>query len=452
MTRRCSRAAKNRCRRAARPEWLSARKRYLQGRLAHPEHVSDVCQTLAALAHPARPRQLAPFQSGVELGQARDEALGANSVVGGGPPGKSPKMGSDLLIAPRADMHHIEDVGAEPIGWHEIGPKSDWVARNRSWESPHGRPPGEIQRARVYCHSFARHSWMTTRTLLLSTFSIGILIGALVLWISRDRPEGARAEAAWAQAQQEHRDADPAQPSAGQFADHPAAELEIRRLQEELVRERELREQLMREIEALEERLFALQGERPESDAEVDAADRPSGEKKILTVMEEQLDRFDESLLKAQGLSATEIEWIQRRWEQTVMEKFVLADYRARGKKLPEGMGYHEINESVLEDLGEDGYDAMLFATNQPNRVVVSSVLETSPAGLAGLHPGDVVYSYDNVRVFRPMELENLTRVGKRGETVKIEVIGEDGLVSYWIERGPSGAHFGSAKGPPLRY
>ncbi len=134
------------------------------------------------------------------------------------------------------------------------------------------------------------------------------------------------------------------------------------------------------------------------------------------------------------------------------MEKFELADYRARGKKLPEGMGYNEITHSVREDLGEDGYDAMLFATNQLNRVVVSSVVEDSPAGVAGLHPGDVVYSYDDVRVFKPMGLENLTRKGKRGETVKVEVVGEDGLVSYWIERGPSGAHFGSAKGPPLRY
>ena len=84
---------------------LAGRERYLQDGLAYPEHVSDVRQALAASAHPARPRQLALFQSQVEPGQARDEAVGAHSVIGSGSPGKIPVLGSNLLVAPRADMH-----------------------------------------------------------------------------------------------------------------------------------------------------------------------------------------------------------------------------------------------------------------------------------------------------------------------------------------------------------
>jgi len=292
---------------------------------------------------------------------------------------------------------------------------------------------------------------MTTRTLLLSTFAIGIIIGAWVLlWASRDRTEAARAEAVWAETQQKNREASAPHSSTEPLADLPAAQQEIRRLRKELAHERELREQLTRKVEVLEERIALLQGAPLDPDPAAETDDEASGEKKTLSTLEKELDRFDKNLLEAEGFSATDVDWIRRRWELAAMQKLELADLRARGKRTPEGVGYGEIQNSMREDLGDHAYDAMLYATNQTNRVVVSSVLESSPAYLAGIRAGDVIYSYNDERVFKPMVLDQLTRTGERGETVRIEVLREGSIDSYWVERGPSGAHFSSAMAPPL--
>jgi C-terminal processing protease CtpA/Prc len=290
---------------------------------------------------------------------------------------------------------------------------------------------------------------MTSRTILILTFGIGILIGAVALWIFRDPQKGPRAEAAWAEAQQEEARAASA---LSESTHQPATEFEVRRLRKELARERELRKQLTLEIEVYEARLAVIQQERSELDAAADAAEEPLSRKKMKTAMEEQLERFGDQALRAEGFADNEIEGIQRRWEQSVMEKEEMANLRARGKPLPDGVGFNEIRDSMREDLGDDGYDAMLFATNQTNRVVVSSLLESSPAYKAGLRTGDVIYSYDNQRVFKPMILDQLAREAEPGETRKVEVLEGNNLSTIYIETGPTGAIFGSAVGRPMNY
>jgi hypothetical protein len=290
---------------------------------------------------------------------------------------------------------------------------------------------------------------MTSRTILILTFGIGILIGAVALWIFRDPQKGPRAEAAWAEAQQEEARAASA---LSESAHQPATEFEVRRLRKELARERELRKQLTLEIEAYEARLAVIQQERSELDAAADAAEEPLSRKKMKTAMEEQLERFGDQALRAEGFADNEIKRIQRRWEQSVMEKEEMANLRARGKPLPDGVGFNEIRDSMREDLGDVRYDAMLFATNQTNRVVVSSLLESSPAYKAGLRTGDVIYSYDNQRVFKPMILDQLARQATPGETRKIEVLNGDSLSTLYIETGPTGAVFSSGGGRPKSY
>jgi C-terminal processing protease CtpA/Prc len=271
----------------------------------------------------------------------------------------------------------------------------------------------------------------------------------VALWIFRDPQKGPRAEAAWAEAQQEEAHAASA---LSESTHQPATEFEVRRLRKELARERELRKQLTLEIEVYEARLAVIQQERSELDAAADAAEEPLSRKKMKTAMEEQLERFGDQALRAEGFAGNEIERIQRRWEQSVMEKEEMANLRARGKPLPDGMGFNEIRDSMREDLGDDGYDAMLFATNQTNRVVVSSLLESSPAYKAGLRTGDVIYSYDDQRVFKPMILDQLARQAEPGETRKVEVLEGDNLSTIYIETGPTGAIFGSAVGRPMNY
>lgn len=77
--------------------------------------MADVCQALTAALHAARSRHFALFQGRADWGQARDEAVGADAVVGRGLPGESPTAGSDILSTPRANMHLGQVVGAGVI-------------------------------------------------------------------------------------------------------------------------------------------------------------------------------------------------------------------------------------------------------------------------------------------------------------------------------------------------
>ena len=58
------------------------------------------------------------------------------------------------------------------------------------------------------------------------------------------------------------------------------------------------------------------------------------------------------------------------------------------------------VNAGFLRIDNDDEYDRMLYASGKQNRVVLSHVLHGSPAQNAGLETGDVVLSYDDVRIF----------------------------------------------------
>ena len=131
------------------------------------------------------------------------------------------------------------------------------------------------------------------------------------------------------------------------------------------------------------------------------------------------------------------------------MEKRTLADIEARGEDPPLGGGYSDIERELREDLGDNGYDAMLYATNQDNRVALERVWNNSIAYRAGLRDGSVVWSYDGQRVFRPNELATLATIERRGEFVEIVIVTDDGIEQFFIERNPLGADLVSAKAQP---
>ena len=75
-----------------------------------------------------------------------------------------------------------------------------------------------------------------------------------------------------------------------------------------------------------------------------------------------------------------------------------------------------------------------------PNRLQVTRVQKLSPAEQAGIEKGDIVYSIDNHRIFRNMDIQTATHQGQPDELVKVMVKKQDGsLVSYYLPRGPFG-------------
>ena len=158
---------------------------------------------------------------------------------------------------------------------------------------------------------------------------------------------------------------------------------------------------------------------------------------------------FDAGALQLGGFSPDDIEWIRGRWEQAEMEKRYLADLEARDEDPPPGGEYSDIERELREDLGDNGYDAMLYATNRNNRVALERVRSNSIAYRAGLRDGSVVWSYDGQRVFRPNDLATLATTGRRGEPVEIVIVTDDGTKQVFIERNPLGADLVSEREQP---
>jgi hypothetical protein len=269
---------------------------------------------------------------------------------------------------------------------------------------------------------------MRFRTALLLSFLIGTVIGAAVLWLMEDpaTPSATRAP----RASNELETPDPVAMRMDPECPEPCEE-EIEGAPLELTREQE--------------------GVTPRA---VEAESRAAPQKPVPDYWGRGRNRnqrlsFDAGALQAIGFSPESIEWIRGRWEQAEIEKSYLTDLEANGEDPPRGGGLSDIERELREDLGDNDYDAMLYATHQSNRVALENVRKGAIANRAGLRSGTVVWSYDGQRVFDHKELVELSTSGKRGEPVEIEILSDDGTENLYVERGPLGAELVTMKQPP---
>lgn len=275
----------------------------------------------------------------------------------------------------------------------------------------------------------------------------GIAIGAGVAWLVRS-PE--RVEDALSRTSLDGR----VRTAANALA-QDAGELE--RLRTELALERDMRERLAEQIANLEAELLGDGGPGGESmpDSETatttDPAD-PAGRDSKARLGARRW--FDPATLEALGYPPGEIDRIREGWETSVMLRLELEDARTRAGE--RGMRPVMRDELIVlkrtrDDLGDDAYDAMLYAAGENNRVVLSDVIEDAPAALAGVQPGDEVISYDGERVFYPRELKRLTGEGDRGRPVELRVVRDGELIRLFLPRGPLGAQLARVPRPPVR-
>ena len=166
----------------------------------------------------------------------------------------------------------------------------------------------------------------------------------------------------------------------------------------------------------------------------------------------EQKPWFNGRLLEQAGLSNSEIEEVKEVWEEHEMEKLYLTDDANRNGTI-RTKGFYDrlanLNRTVREELGDDLYDAFLYATGTPNRVMVKQVLENSPAGYSGLATGDVVIRYSGERIFHAARFKQATADGEVGRPVSIEVERDGEVFSFSIPRGPLGVQLSRGSHPP---
>ena len=242
-------------------------------------------------------------------------------------------------------------------------------------------------------------------------------------------------------------------PPSGAAGARPAAEApaalpgELTALGAQLAAERAAREALALEVEALRAEVRRLSGagapvEAPprESAAVSPALEPPPGPALPLAA-----PAFDEQSLVDAGFDPREAARLREATEQLELEQLYLRDRAVREgwagtpRFAEEARALDARGRALREELGDDRYDWLLFASGRPNRVIVQSVMERSPAGDAGLLAGDAILSYGGTRLFDVSALRDATTGGRPGESVPVDVARGGERIRLYVPRGPLG-------------
>jgi hypothetical protein len=144
--------------------------------------------------------------------------------------------------------------------------------------------------------------------------------------------------------------------------------------------------------------------------------------------------------LVAGGFTEGEADWIVRRESELQMAS-LQARYDADRNGTPQDYFQNRQASSIAlrEELGDADYERYLESNGRSTRVAISTVLESSPAKMAGLQTGDEIINYDGRRVFSMSDLNRETLQGQAGQNVVIDFMREGIQMQVAIARGPVG-------------
>ncbi len=116
----------------------------------------------------------------------------------------------------------------------------------------------------------------------------------------------------------------------------------------------------------------------------------------------------------------------------------------SRADKAYLGVTMQELNEDVLKGLD----------TKATRGVLISQVLEGSPAEEAGIQEGDIVVEFDRKEVASPEELRDLVGKSRVGEAVKVKVLrdGEPKTLSVTVGQRPEEMDWGMGAPEEFRW
>ncbi len=165
---------------------------------------------------------------------------------------------------------------------------------------------------------------------------------------------------------------------------------------------------------------------------------------------------FNEQALIDSGMSSSQADELKSFFEQQEMDRMVLRDQSIREKwdrqkYLDEIQKLAEQEDTRLNQLDKTALEAYLYASGQPNRVKVTSVLASSQAGTAGIQPGDYIIRYNNERIFSGFELRAATSSGEINESIPVEVERNGEILEFYLTRGPLGIRMNSVSVAPGR-
>jgi hypothetical protein len=224
---------------------------------------------------------------------------------------------------------------------------------------------------------------------------------------------------------------------------------ELAALRVALAAEREGRAALAREVAWLRSELEQMALLPPDAEPPPHAPGATAG---ATPDAPESIGVFEEARLIEAGIPRDEVERLRDRFDRSRMDELYLNDQAAREGWLHSAQQRAEIwdlRQGLRDEIGEDNYDLMLYATGMNNRVIVSDVLRASPALEAGILPGDVLVRYDGRRIFNRFELKRATTEGKAGSTVALDLVRAGEPLRVYAPRGPLGVTMQAELRPP---
>ena len=221
-------------------------------------------------------------------------------------------------------------------------------------------------------------------------------------------------------------------------------------LQKSLSQEERQRHSLQKRVTELERKLKKLQLITKTIEDEEPV---PEKETEISEEVEDQWDR--ETRLVAAGLEPQQAKTIMQYLADIEMERLYLHDQATREGWLEtpryrqENIILNEREEELRLELGDTDYDLYLYGTGQPNRVIIQSVIEDSPAQKVGIQSKDIAYSYAGNRLYSMRDLVTATTEGIANESVLLEVIRDGNIYEFYLPRGPLGVRVTSESHKP---
>jgi C-terminal processing protease CtpA/Prc len=221
-------------------------------------------------------------------------------------------------------------------------------------------------------------------------------------------------------------------------------------LQKRLSQEERQRHSLQKRVTELERKLKKLQLITKSIENEEPVAEKDT---EMSAEVEEELDR--ETQLVAAGLEPQQAKSITQFLGDIEMERLYLHDQATREGWLgtpryrQEFMTLVEREEELRLELGDTDYDLYLYGTGQPNRVIIQSVIEDSPAQKVGIQSKDIAYSYAGNRLYSMRDLVTATTEGIANESVLLEVIRDGQIYEFYLPRGPLGVRVTSESHKP---
>ena len=222
----------------------------------------------------------------------------------------------------------------------------------------------------------------------------------------------------------------------------------IRALADQLAAEIEARKALQESVDLLSRQLAQLTQESPSAERANSGAQRSASTPNA--------DRawFNEQALIDAGIEVTEANRIKVAHERLELERLYVQDQATRegwnGLKRREAFQSLELQQQALKaEIGDDAYDAYLYASGQPNRVEVQGVLAGSAAANAGIEDGDYILRYGDQRVYSGQDLRGATAQGRADELIAVSIVRDDTELEVYVPRGPLGVRMSSASVAP---